>query len=111
MSDDGMVEMVIFPDKEIRRVVQKFKQPMDHVLYDPDNAITLAERIAAAAYEVREGGPPVGPALKAELADRHRRTLIRRLTVMLNSTREDKKISNSKLSQIVVETCLKEVFK
>ena len=47
---------------------------------------------------------------KKEMIDRHRRTLIKRLEVVLNSTREKRTVGNARLAQELVEICLKEVL-
>jgi hypothetical protein len=102
------IEMLISHDNG--KVIQKFKAPVDVVEYDPENAITIAEALTSNAFEARDGVKPVGDTLKAELVERHRRVLTQRLKVLLGSTRENKTISNDRLAQIMVETCMKEVF-
>ena len=42
--------------------------------------------------------------------DRHRTTLVNRLTVMLNSTREKKTTTNRGLAKQMVDTMMAEVF-
>lgn len=73
-------------------------------------AIDAAMLVMDHVYEVRSDIKPAGGAVKHELIERHRRTLTRRLEIMLNSLREDKRKSNAVLAKELVEVCLKEVF-
>lgn len=79
-------------------------------LMAPQDALAFSTLLADLAFEADTGMKAAGPALKAELIDRHRATLTRRLEVMLNSQREKKKVSNAQLAQQLVETCLSAVF-
>ena len=92
------------------KVVLKFDRSVNHVEMDPGNALDIAEAMSTAAFECREGVKPAGPALKAELVEKHRMTLTQRLALMLNSTRSDTRISNGQLAKSLVDTCLSEVF-
>ena len=102
------VEMAIGPDSG--KVIVKFKAPVDLVEFEPDNAIAVAEAMTKAAFESRDGVKPVGDALKAEIVERHRKTLYRRLEIVLNSKREDRLFTNQQLARELVDICLKEVF-
>jgi len=84
--------------------------PVDRWVLDPRECLDISEAMATAAFTAREELKPVGPALKAELVERHRMKLTQRLALVLNSTRENKKVSNGKLAQELVEIMLKEVF-
>lgn len=108
MTNKCSVEMTIGPRDG--KVIQRFKTPMEEVIYDPDNAISIAEAMANAAFEAREGVKPASDALKAELVERHRMTLTHRITHMLATARHDKKKTDGRLAQDVVEACLREVF-
>jgi len=92
------------------RVVLKFDRDINYLEMEPTNAFDIAEAMCTAAFECRDGVKPAGPALKAELIDRHRLTLTQRLALMLNSTRTDVRISNGQLAKSLVDTCLSEVF-
>ena len=104
----GNVEMIVGPDSG--KVIVKFKAPVDLVEFEPENAITIAEALTAAAFEAREGLKPVGDALKAELVERHRKVLYQRIATVLNSTREDRLITHAALSRQLVDICLREIF-
>jgi hypothetical protein len=56
-------------------------------------------------YEQRGELKPAGGAVKHELIERHRRTLTRRLELVLNSRRERKKTSNAQLSRSWWTSC------
>lgn len=102
------VEMVIGVDKG--QVIQRFKEPLMEVRYDPENMISVAEAMTKAAFEARDGIKPVGDALKAELVERHRMTLTQRVSLMLNSLRDDKTKTNGVLAKTLVDAMLAEVF-
>jgi ABC-type cobalamin/Fe3+-siderophores transport system ATPase subunit len=104
----GAVEMHLGIDNG--KVMQRFKEPTLLVLYDPQNALDVAGRIADLAFECRDGVKPVSDTLKAELVERHRMTLTARVAHMLHSLREDKTRTDGQVAQAVVEACLKEVF-
>lgn len=72
--------------------------------------IEMALALVDAAYETRADLKPAGGAVKHELVERHRRTLTRRLEVIMNSTREKRTTSNHQLAKELVEVMLKEVF-
>lgn len=105
---DGKVEMVI--GHENGQVFMRLKKRMDLILFDPQNAIDVAGAMADHAFESRDGVKPVGGALKAELVERHRKTLQTRIALILNSTRENKVVTNQKLAQQIVDACLAEIF-
>lgn len=107
-SKDGKVEMVI--GHEDGKVFQRFKKRMEVILYEPQNAIDVARAITDHAFEARDGVKPVGDTLKAELVERHRRTLTTRLGVIMNSQRDNKVVSNAKLAQQLVDVVLHEIF-
>lgn len=104
----GSVEMVI--DQQDGKVVQRFKRPMEVVVYEPNNAIDVAMAMTDAAFAARDGVKPVGSTLKAELVERHRVTLTTRVALMLGSLRGDKLKSDGQVAQAVVEAMLREVF-
>lgn len=103
----GNVEMIIM--HENGKVIQRFKHAVEYVEYEPQNCIDVAMAMTDAAFEARDGLKPVGETLKAELVERHRKTLTNRLTMMLATLRHGDK-TDSKLAQMLVDTVLKEVF-
>lgn len=75
-----------------------------------DAAIATAMALIDGIYALRGDLKPAGGAVKHELMERHRRTLTRRLELVLNSTREKKRVSNAALAKEVVEICIKEML-
>lgn len=73
-------------------------------------AIAGAMGVIDAVYELRREVKPAGGAVKHELIERHRRVLVRRLEVMLNSLREAKKVGNAALAKQLTDVVLSEVF-
>jgi hypothetical protein len=72
--------------------------------------LDLCMAVMDSVYEACGHLKPAGGAAKHELVERHRRTLTRRLGVVLNSMREKKAVSNGKLAKEVVDICLHEIF-
>lgn len=72
--------------------------------------IDMCMSLVDAVYELRGDLKPAGSAMKHELMERHRRTLTKRLEVVLNSMRERRKVSNFQLSKELVEICIKEIL-
>jgi hypothetical protein len=113
-------------------VVTHYSEPREWVAMLGEEAIIIATRLMANAVEAdpavgqkvinlcmglidhvyteRGDLKPAGGAVKHELVERHRKKLTQRLSVMLNSTREKKTVSNQKLAKELVEAMLKEVF-
>lgn len=75
-----------------------------------DAGIAAALAVVDAIYELRGEIKPAGGAIKAELIERHRKTLRDRLRVVLNSQREKRTVNNAQLSRQLVDICLSEVF-
>lgn len=114
------------------QVVLHFERPIEYAVYNPVGAIADATKMIAFAveadrgvaqlainaamflvdhvYETRGDMKPAGSAIKHELVERHRRTLTNRLTVVLNSQRENKVKKNAKLAKELVDMMLREVF-
>ena len=106
--NSGAIEMAI--GNEGGLVIQRFKEPMLEVRYEPENAINVAQAFTDNAFVCRDGVKPVGETLKAELVERHRMKLIQSIAFIFNSTREDRNKTNGALAKIVVDTCLTEIF-
>lgn len=92
------------------KVVQHFPYALEYLALEAEEAIRLGMVLIDRAYEAKGELKPADGAVKHELVERHRKTLTRRLEVMLNSLREAKKVSNAKLAKELVETMLKDVF-
>lgn len=93
-----------------RKVIQHFPHPLEFLALEGDEAVRLGMTLIDRAYEARGDLKPAGGAVKHELIERHRRTLTKRLEVMLNTLRERKKTSTPELAKQLVEVMLKEVF-
>lgn len=72
--------------------------------------IDLAMFLIDHVYELRGDLKPLDGATKHELKERSRRKLVQRLTVMLNSMREQRSLSTAALARQLVDVCLKEVL-
>lgn len=80
-----------------------------NMLLSAGDALTMSSLIADLALQ-EDAGLRIPEAMKEELVQRHRKTLLDRLTVMLNSSREKKTISNRSLAQLMVDAMSREVF-
>lgn len=78
-------------------------------LLSAGDALTMSSLIADLAMQ-EDTGLRIPEAMKEELVQRHRKTLLDRISVVLNSQREKKTISNRSLSQQLVDIMSKEVF-
>lgn len=74
------------------------------------DAIEMAIHLIDLVYEVRGDLKPAGGAVKHEMIERHRKTLTNRLSIVLNSQRERRKVSNAELAKQITEILLHEVF-
>ncbi len=92
------------------KVVSEFSRQIDTWVCDPSNMLTICEALAAAAFEAQGDVKPVGPALKAQLVEKHRDKLIPRVALMLGSLRHDKLKSDGYIAEQIVSTMLAEVF-
>lgn len=108
VSRDGSIHLLFSEeDTQTKQLRPAFTS---NFMMGAGDAMRFSTLLADLAFEADTGLKAVGPTLKAELMERHRRTLTKRLEVMLNSLRERKKVSNFALSKEMVETCLKEVM-
>lgn len=78
-------------------------------LLSPSDALTASSLLADLAF-AEETGLRIPEARKKELVDRHRSVLLKRIEVVMNSSREKKKVSNSQLAQQLVDIMSAEVF-
>ena len=72
--------------------------------------IAAAMAVIDAIYELRADIKPAGGAVKHELIERHRKTLTKRLEVVLNGEREKRTVSNAAMAKGIVDIMLSEVF-
>jgi hypothetical protein len=79
-------------------------------LLSASDALALSTLLADLAYEIETTLKPVGSALKAELIEKHRIKITKRIELMLNSTRFKKTVSNSVLAKKMTDVSLKDVF-
>lgn len=82
----------------------------DNMRMDPETALLSAQMITDMAFEADESIKPVGPALKANLVEKHRSVLGPRIATVLNSTREKKTITNDQLAKQLLDIFCAEVF-
>lgn len=91
-------------------VILKFDRSVNYLELNPEPALDIAEAISKEAFEARDGMKMAGPALKAGLVKRHKLKLTPRLTLMLNSLREDKTKTNQYLAEQMISTVFAEIF-
>ena len=109
MSDEiGKVEMHL--SIEGGRVVMRFQEPMQMIVFDPPNIQEIACRLTDLAFEAQSGLKPVNKTLKADLIQRHMEKLVPRLSLMFGTWREDKKVSDGQLAKKFVDICFHEIF-
>lgn len=82
----------------------------DNVKLDPPAALTMAEQLTSMAFEADTTLKPVGETLKASLVERHRQKLTPRLTLMLNTLREQRTTSNEQLARTIIDQMFSEIF-
>lgn len=100
---------LLFSEQDSQTKQKRPAYTANFLMSAPD-ALRFSTLVADLAFEADTGLKAAGPALKAELMDKHRRTLTRRLEVVMNSQREQRTVSNYKLAKEMVEICLKEVL-
>lgn len=82
---------------------------------DPQAAFEMGENLARAAHAAKFGVPAqsdngyLHEQMRAKVTEEMRMFLIQRLSVMLNSTRHNKRFSNGKLATELVDTILTKV--
>ncbi len=113
-------------------VILHFEKPTEYAVYSPVGAVADGTKMLAfAASEDKQAAQlvvnaammlidhvydehamlkPAGGAMKHELIERHRRTLTKRLEIVLNSRREKKTESNHRLAKSLVDICINEIF-
>lgn len=78
-------------------------------LLSASDALSLSSLLADLAFEA-ESGLKMPEARKKELVERHRATLLNRISIVLNTKREQKTISNRSLARLLVDIMSTEVF-
>ena len=90
-KEDGKVDIMI--TDEASQVIMRFKEPMQWIAMDPENAATIGEAIAKAGYKARYGKAPTegtGSAITKEIRDRLVTTTIRMLVSMTDQKKDTK---------------------
>lgn len=86
------------------------------ITVEPQAAFELGEQMARAAHEAREGKPPpsdesyLRDQIKRRTTEDYRNMLVRKVEIILNSMREDKKWSNRKMSEELTDIVLSRVL-
>lgn len=125
MTADQLAGRVIRPDIEMHVVARdgsvhllfsekdQAGQPRPaytaNFLLSAGDALTMSSLIADLALQ-EDTDLRIPEAMKEELVQRHRKTLLDRISVVLNSQREKKTISNRSLSMQLVDIMSREVF-
>jgi hypothetical protein len=103
---DGQVHLLFSERDQVGELRPAYTANM---LLSAGDALTMSSLIADLALQ-EDTGLRIPEAMKAELVQRHRKTLMDRITVVLNSQREKKTISNRSLAMQLVDIMSKEVF-
>ena len=80
------------------------QRSISHWHIDPAQCLDIIEAMAQAAFEADSGLKPVGDVAKSQIIERTRMKLTTRYSLMFQTARWDKSISDGKLAQDV--TCL-----
>lgn len=107
VARDGSIHLLF---SELDQAGQKQPAYTSNFLLSAGDALLFSTLLADLAFEAETGLKPAGSAVKAELIERHRVTLLDRLTVVLNSQRERKTINNRQLSKKLLDIVFAEVF-
>ena len=82
----------------------------DHMILEPPVALVAAQTLTDMAFEADASLKPVGSTLKASMVEKHRAVLIPRLTLVLNTQRERKKVTNELLAKQIMDAVCAEIF-
>lgn len=107
VARDGSIHLLFSEQDQAGKAVPAYTA---NFLLSAGDALTFSALVADLAFEAETSLKPAGSAIKAELIERHRVKLLDRLTVVLNSTRERKTISNRQLAKKLVDIMLSEIF-
>lgn len=92
------------------KVVQHFPHALEWLALEADESVRLGYTLIERGWEARPELKPLDDNKKHDLVERHRRTLTKRLEVVLNSLREKKTMSNRTVAKQLVQLMLNEVF-
>jgi len=81
----------------------------DNMVLAPETALMASQALADMAYEA-DDGLKMPQAAKLAMVEKHRAVLLPRLTVMLNSLRENKVVGNEQLARQALDAFCAEVF-
>ncbi len=107
VARDGQVHLLFSEEDQSKNKVPAYTS---NFLLSASDALAFSTLLADLAFEADTGLKSAGPALKAELVDRHRTVLINRLSTMMNSQRENRLITNNGLAKQLVDVVLSEIF-
>lgn len=107
VARDGQVHLLFSEKNQTGEPVPAYTA---NFLMSAADALRFSVLLADLAFEQDTSLKPAGPALKAELVDRHRKKLTDRFALMLNSLRERKTVPNRKLARDLVDTALTDIF-
>lgn len=115
MNDDGKTPLNLAESVDIAlraykgKVLMTFPKPVPHIIFEPQNAFTVAEHLARAAHEARFPGQKVpedfsylANQVKARLTDELRDRLVLRIRAMIPSLLESKDLNY--ISKQIVDT-------
>lgn len=102
-ADNGKVDVAVGVIKG--QVHWEFHRPVTFVAMDPENARTIAEATARAAFEARYGVKP--PQGQTQLGDQLRVQLTARVALMLQTLVKNQ-TPYQRMAQEVVDACLRE---
>lgn len=109
---DGKTEIAI--GDEGGKVIMRFPKPIAWCALDPQNAFQIGEAIARAAHVARFGTQPpadgsyLAQQIRSRVTDETRDRMVTRVSVMLQSLRDQNK-SNGQIALQVVDTIFAEV--
>lgn len=103
---DGQIHLLFSERDQVGQLRPAYTANM---ILSAGDALTMSSLLADLAFQ-EETSLRIPEAQKAELVARHRATLLSRITVILNSTREKKTISNRSLARQLVDVMSHEVF-
>ena len=81
----------------------------DNMVLAPETALQASQVLADMAFEA-DDGLKMPQAQKLAFVEKHRAVLLPRMTVMLNSLRENKTVSNEQLARQALDAFCSEVF-
>lgn len=81
----------------------------DNMVLAPDTALAASQLLADMAYQA-DAGLKMPNAAKVAMVEKHRSVLLPRLTVMLNSLRENRTVNNEQLARQALDAFCSEVF-